>query len=74
MTESLDGRRLFIWLGRNPIEDTSRLATAIAEAAAAELFSRDGSLVWFNGNQLVPDSTRRDTFNSHINEAIGRLA
>jgi hypothetical protein len=27
-----------------------------------------------DGNQLVPDSTRRDTFNSHINEAIGRLA
>ena len=49
-----DGRRIFIWHGRNPVEDTHRFTDTIAELAIAELFELNGNLVWLDKGRLVP--------------------
>jgi hypothetical protein len=51
---SPDGRRIFLWHGRNSVDDANRLADAIAEAAAEELFELNGQLVWLNNGRPVP--------------------
>ena len=64
MRTAPDGRRLFVWLGRDPIEDTNRLADVVAETAGAELFNLDG-LCWLNDEgQLVP--ARKDVLRKII--------
>lgn len=55
MTTLDDGRKLFVWLeGKDPSDNASRLADAIAEAAAAELFSMSKSLHCLNNGKLTP--------------------
>jgi hypothetical protein len=49
-----DGRRIFVWHGRDLVEDTKRLTDVVAEAAVMELFTLNGSLVCLNEGQPVP--------------------
>jgi len=47
-----DGRRIFVWRGKDPVEDNARrLTEAVAEAGIAELFEADGALVWHREGQ-----------------------
>ena len=48
-----DGRRIFVWRGKDPAEDTRRLTEAAAEAGMMELFEVDGALVWRHDGQTV---------------------
>ena len=48
-----DGRRIFIWHGRDLIEDTNRLTAAVAEACVVKLFEVNGSLVWLRDGRPV---------------------
>jgi hypothetical protein len=52
--KSPDGRRIFVWHGKNPAEDANRLTNAVAEAAIAELFELNGGLFWLDKGRLVP--------------------
>jgi hypothetical protein len=49
-----DGRKIFVWRGRDLDEDTNRMAEAIAESGVAELFAHNGGLIWFHDGQPVP--------------------
>ena len=53
MNTAPDGRRIFPWLGQDPIADSKKLADAIAESCVAKLFNLNG-LVWLDGTNLVP--------------------
>ena len=69
MKTAPDGRRIFIWHGRDPAEDTNRLTAAVAETCAAEIFELNGSLVWFHEGQLV--SVSRPILLEIITKRIG---
>src|SRR5262245_45968038 len=61
-----DGRRIFTWRGKP--DDTKRLAQAIAEACATELFVMNGGLVMPRDGGLVQISAGilRDLVTKHI--------
>ena len=48
-----DGRRIFVWRGRDLTEDTNRLTEAVAEACVVKLFEVNGSLVWLRDGRPV---------------------
>jgi hypothetical protein len=50
--DDLRGRRIFIWRGQ-PEADNKRLADAIAEVAAAELFIQDKTVAQFVDGKLI---------------------
>jgi hypothetical protein len=68
MKTAPDGRRVFVWHGKNPAEDTSRLTEAVAEVAITELFELNGILVHLTEGQLVPvnKDVLREIIKRHI--------
>ena len=67
MKEAPDGRRIFIWRDKEPVEaNISRLADAIAERLVAELFDVNGGLFWLEAGGLVSVANLRDLITQHF--------
>ena len=52
MDDGLNGRRVVVLRGRDPTEDSNRTVDALV-ASGANLFDRDGMLIWANEGQPV---------------------